>query len=1132
MTRNTTNPHGASALSWRHWMTALALISSSVAAHAQEKPAAAAEKTPENDPLILSPFVVSADQDHGYAATSSMAGTRINTSLKDIPASISVVTKDMMADLGVNNSGQLLTYTLGTEVSGSAGSFSGASVAPGSLQQDSPNRSLLPQARIRGLANADNTRDFFLTDVPWDGFNTDRVEVNRGPNAMLFGTGSPAGIINQTTSAAVLGKNATSVKFTYGRFGSTRSELDGNVVLLRDKLAIRTALKYSDDRFMQEEAFIYDKRGFVAAAYKPFELTTIRANFEQGRQYSAKPQWRPPFDLGIQSWFEVGKPAVNPLTNTATLTGTSTARVSAINADGTYRGSWTSNGAEPLPILTGNLGGGWGSDNPTLVFDQPDRLGTNMYGLNGVYAITNRAPGYWGGSLVGMVRSRQYQQNQHVGMVGAGAYNETEISNPAIFDFYNHMLEGPNKKEGAKWHVFTATIEQLLPNKKGGIELAFNHQYLRSSFSNPFNWETYGIGVDMNTVLLDGRPNPNFGRPVIASDSWSTDTKSTRDNQRATAFYTLETKFGPDWLRKLLGTHTVTANYSRSKAFSVTNGGRALVAGPEYVFLNPQVQDHSNGAPYTIPNNAARGFSTVVYLGNAATGNDQSTMNIRPVTVDVLLPGMNSVPVYFYKNIYDSADHANAANLGGSWTTAGTQILRGSEFDKSNVDLNWTGGATKSIITSRVFILHSSMLNDMLLPTLGYREDRLKFYNAPGDVVNPDGFSESKAPLPTTPSSIFTQHSFNWGAVGRLPRKWTERLPWGLEPSLFYNKSDNFSPTGQRINMFGQNIDPSKGTTKEYGILLGAWGDKASLRLTRYETALTGTSIDMRDAIHTIVRDGVGAALVNISNGFNNANPVARDAFNTWWNTSSLAANIKQTFGFVGNQPTAVLDGVLLQTTDSVSKGYELELTYNPTSNWRLALNASKSDVVNANTATDAAEFLRQIQPILNGPAGQIWIDNTGRTWANRAVDFGNAVNGRVYGDGQSANPELRRYRLNMLTNYTFSQGILKDFGIGGAVRYADKVLLGTGYKRDVALGDIPDYSKLYYGDSEIQYDAWVSYRRAKVFRNIDWEIQLNVRNIGVGKELIPTAVQPDGTIAQWRIAEPMTWTLSSKFNF
>ena len=84
---------------------------------------------------------------------------------------------------------------------------------------------------MRGLANADNTRDFFLTSIPWDGFNTERIEINRGPNAMLFGTGSPAGIINQTTSKAYVENNSTELLFELSNFGSTRAQLDNNTVL-------------------------------------------------------------------------------------------------------------------------------------------------------------------------------------------------------------------------------------------------------------------------------------------------------------------------------------------------------------------------------------------------------------------------------------------------------------------------------------------------------------------------------------------------------------------------------------------------------------------------------------------------------------------------------------------------------------------------------------------------------------------------------------------------------------------------------------------------------------------------------------------------------------------------------------
>lgn len=48
----------------------------------------------------LSPFCVSAAEDRGYAATNTLAGTRINTNLKDVGSSISVVTPQFLRDFG------------------------------------------------------------------------------------------------------------------------------------------------------------------------------------------------------------------------------------------------------------------------------------------------------------------------------------------------------------------------------------------------------------------------------------------------------------------------------------------------------------------------------------------------------------------------------------------------------------------------------------------------------------------------------------------------------------------------------------------------------------------------------------------------------------------------------------------------------------------------------------------------------------------------------------------------------------------------------------------------------------------------------------------------------------------------
>ena len=83
-----------------------------------------------------------------------------------------------------------------------AGNFSGGSTGgPGNT---SPSENLGPQTstRLRGLAGASEARNFYNTSIPLDGYNIDRVEVNRGANAILFGTGSPAGIINSSLKRA------------------------------------------------------------------------------------------------------------------------------------------------------------------------------------------------------------------------------------------------------------------------------------------------------------------------------------------------------------------------------------------------------------------------------------------------------------------------------------------------------------------------------------------------------------------------------------------------------------------------------------------------------------------------------------------------------------------------------------------------------------------------------------------------------------------------------------------------------------------------------------------------------------------------------------------------------------------
>ncbi len=142
--------------------TALCLVAV-LRMHAQTAPAAGAPKE-EEAPIQLSPFVVEASEDaDSYKANSTLASTRVRTDLKDSSSALSVVTQQFLRDTDAKNNQDLLRYTTNTEVAGLHGNFTGQAANP---QYIEPLINPSANTRVRGLDAADNTRDYFLTDIP------------------------------------------------------------------------------------------------------------------------------------------------------------------------------------------------------------------------------------------------------------------------------------------------------------------------------------------------------------------------------------------------------------------------------------------------------------------------------------------------------------------------------------------------------------------------------------------------------------------------------------------------------------------------------------------------------------------------------------------------------------------------------------------------------------------------------------------------------------------------------------------------------------------------------------------------------------------------------------------------------
>lgn len=236
----------------------------------------------------LSPFVVTEDTNQGYYASQTLAGGRTRQDIKDIGSSIQVITKEFMDDLGVTGVEELFQYTTGTEVGGILGNFTGASDGgDGETSTGGARRDPDGTSRVRGLAAPDRARNFFKTDIPFDAYNTDRVDINRGSNSFLFGLGSPAGLLNTGMAKARFRDNAElSTRIgSGGKNPSYRGSFSFDKVIIPRTVAVHAAFLMDRTQYRQEPTYKDDDRQYAAIAYRPFKNTdtVVNVHYERGR---------------------------------------------------------------------------------------------------------------------------------------------------------------------------------------------------------------------------------------------------------------------------------------------------------------------------------------------------------------------------------------------------------------------------------------------------------------------------------------------------------------------------------------------------------------------------------------------------------------------------------------------------------------------------------------------------------------------------------------------------------------------------------------------------------------------------------------------------------------------------------
>jgi catecholate siderophore receptor len=155
-----------------------------------------------------------------YGVSSINSATKTLTMLRDIPQSISVVTKEQIRDQSMSSLSEVVAYIPGI-----------------TSHQGENNRD---QIVIRGNSTS---ADFFVNgvrdDVQYyrDFYNVERVEALKGPYSMLFGRGGGGGVVNRVTKEAGF-TPLREITLQGGSFGNKRFMMDFDQPL-GDKVAFR-----------------------------------------------------------------------------------------------------------------------------------------------------------------------------------------------------------------------------------------------------------------------------------------------------------------------------------------------------------------------------------------------------------------------------------------------------------------------------------------------------------------------------------------------------------------------------------------------------------------------------------------------------------------------------------------------------------------------------------------------------------------------------------------------------------------------------------------------------------------------------------------------------------------------------
>lgn len=234
---------------------------------------------------------VAAKEQQDYAVKTTRAGTKMQLTPRDIPQSVSVISKQRMQDQNLQSVGDVLNNTTGIETevidSERASYFSRGFYISSYTFDDIPT-------------SVSDTWNF--GDAAEDTAIYDRIEVVRGATGLMTGAGNPAASVNMVRKHADSKEFTGNVSASYGSWNNQRYVADVSAPLNEaGTVRGRVIAGYQDqdswlDRYHKDKKFIY---GVLDADVG--DNTTLSLGYDYQQSHTGNPTWG-----GLPTWYSNG----------------------------------------------------------------------------------------------------------------------------------------------------------------------------------------------------------------------------------------------------------------------------------------------------------------------------------------------------------------------------------------------------------------------------------------------------------------------------------------------------------------------------------------------------------------------------------------------------------------------------------------------------------------------------------------------------------------------------------------------------------------------------------------------------------------------------------------------------------